>query len=99
MAVVVTAIATVTVATPVGKSDTRWYQEAHLRDRKGPGIKPGSFFLFVFRRVRAIIEANGEWRTMTSLTNDTKRVAGTICGLDMVRWGIEGLFVWQCICA
>lgn len=45
-----------------------------------------------FRRVRAIVEVNGEKREMTFLTNNTKWAASTICELYRARWGIEVFF-------
>lgn len=45
-----------------------------------------------FRRVRAIVEVNGEKREMTFLTNNTKWAANTVCELYRARWGIELFF-------
>ena len=45
-----------------------------------------------FRRVRAIVEVNGESREMTFLTNNTKWAASTICELYKARWEIEVFF-------
>lgn len=45
-----------------------------------------------FRRVRAIVEVNGEKREMTFLTNNTKWAASTICEQYRARWGIEVFF-------
>ena len=45
-----------------------------------------------FRRVRAIVEVNGERREMTFLTNNVKWAAGTICELYKARWEIEVFF-------
>ena len=45
-----------------------------------------------FRRVRAIVEVNGERREMTFLTNNMKWAAGTICELYKARWEIEVFF-------
>lgn len=42
-----------------------------------------------FRRVRAIVEVNGERREMTFLTNNVKWAASTICELYKARWEIE----------
>ena len=46
----------------------------------------------MFRRVRAIVEVNGEKREMTFLTNNTKWAASTICELYRARWEIEVFF-------
>ena len=45
-----------------------------------------------FRRVRAIVEVNGESREMTFLTNNMKWAASTICELYKARWEIEVFF-------
>ena len=45
-----------------------------------------------FRRVRAIVEVNGERREMTFLTNNVKWAASTICELYKARWEIEVFF-------
>ena len=45
-----------------------------------------------FRRIQAIVEVNGEKRTMTFLTNNTKWAASTICELYRARWEIEVFF-------
>ena len=45
-----------------------------------------------FRRVRAIVEVNGEKREMTFLTNNTKWAASTVCELYKARWEIEVFF-------
>ena len=45
-----------------------------------------------FRRVRAIVEVNGESREMTFLANNTKWAASTICELYRARWEIEVFF-------
>ena len=45
-----------------------------------------------FRRVRAIVEVNGERREMTFLTNNMKWAAGTVCELYKARWEIEVFF-------
>jgi len=45
-----------------------------------------------FRRVRAIVEVNGEKREMTFLTNNTKWAASTVCELYRARWEIEVFF-------
>ena len=45
-----------------------------------------------FRRVRAIVEVNGEKREMTFLTNNTKWAASTACELYRARWEIEVFF-------
>lgn len=45
-----------------------------------------------FRRVRAVVEVNGERREMTFLTNNAKWAASTICELYKARWEIEVFF-------
>ena len=45
-----------------------------------------------FRRVRAIVEINGEKREMVFLTNNTQWAASTICELYKARWEIEVFF-------
>lgn len=45
-----------------------------------------------FRRVRAVVEVNGEKREMTFLTNNVKWAAGTVCELYRARWEIEVFF-------
>lgn len=44
-----------------------------------------------FRRVRAIVDINGERREMTFLTNNVKWAASTICELYKARWEISVL--------
>ena len=45
-----------------------------------------------FRRVRAIVEVDGEKRVMTFLTNNMKWAAGTVCEIYKARWEIEVFF-------
>ena len=45
-----------------------------------------------FRRVRAIVEINGEKREMVFLTNNAQWAASTICELYKARWEIEVFF-------
>ena len=44
------------------------------------------------RRVRAVVEVNGEEREMAFLTNNTQWAASTICELYKARWEIEVFF-------
>ena len=45
-----------------------------------------------FRRVRALVEVDGEEREMTFLTNNTKWAAKTVCELYRARWAVEVFF-------
>jgi hypothetical protein len=45
-----------------------------------------------FRRVRAVVEINGEAREMVFLTNNTQWAASTVCELYKARWEIEVFF-------
>ena len=45
------------------------------------------------RRVRAIVEINGEKREMAFLTNNAQWAASTICELYKARWEIEVFFI------
>ena len=44
------------------------------------------------RRVRALVEVDGEEREMTFLTNNTKWAARTVCELYRARWAVEVFF-------